>query len=181
MIRPAADHQTRQGGEFYFGTNAESSGGIDTRASPTSRPAVKPTTSAITNGWGSCWIAKPHGDRTSASRRGCASPNYASRPVSKTSTIAVPAVLTAPCSKNWSTANGSTSTTIWPSSARLASAKVGWRRRSATKRAATTDRSSISVSPGYSRTSRSRAATDAIRACCATWAAPICLFSMTGA
>jgi hypothetical protein len=37
------------------------------------------------------------------------------------------------------------------------------------------------VCPGYSRTSRSRAATDAIRAFCATWAAPICSFSMTGA
>ena len=48
---------------------------------------------------GFCLIAKHHGDRTSASRRGCASPNCASRPASKTLTIAIPAVLTAPCSK----------------------------------------------------------------------------------
>jgi hypothetical protein len=65
--------------------------------------------------------------------------------------------------------------------ARPALAKAGLRRRSVTRRAATTDRSSTSVCPGYSRTSRSRAATDAIRAFCATWAAPICSFSMTGA
>src|SRR4051794_11921756 len=108
------------------------------RPSPRSRPAVKPTASAITNGWDSCLITKHHGDRTSASRRGCASQNCASRPASKTSTIAIPAVLTAPCSKSWPRANGSTPTTIWRSSAQPASARVGWPRRSATRHAATT-------------------------------------------
>jgi hypothetical protein len=33
------------------------------RPSSKSRPAARPTASAITNGWGSCLIAKPHGDR----------------------------------------------------------------------------------------------------------------------
>src|SRR3954469_8120549 len=83
--------------------------------------------------------------------------------------------------KSWPRANGSTPTTIWRSSAQPASARVGWPRRSATRRAATTDRSSTSVCLGSSRPSPWRAATDAIRAFCATWAAPICSFSMTGA
>jgi hypothetical protein len=39
-----------------------------------------------------------------ASRRGCAWPNYASRPASRMSTIAVPAVSTAHCSRSWSRA-----------------------------------------------------------------------------
>ena len=47
------------------------------RPLPRSRPAVKLTASAIANGWGFCLIAKHHGDRTSASRRGCVSPKCA--------------------------------------------------------------------------------------------------------
>ena len=44
-------------------------------------------TSTIANGSGFCSIARRHGGRTSASRRGCASPNCASRRASKMSTI----------------------------------------------------------------------------------------------
>src|SRR6185437_8813557 len=53
------------------------------RPSPKLRPAVRPTVLAITNGWGSCLIAKHHGDRTNASRRDWVSPNCANRPASK--------------------------------------------------------------------------------------------------
>jgi transposase len=43
----------------------------------------------------------------------CASPNCASRPASRMSTIAVPAVSTASCSRSSSKANGSALMTIW--------------------------------------------------------------------
>ena len=72
-----------------------------------------------------------------------------------------PAVLTAPCSKSWQRANGSTPTTIWRSSAQPASARAGWPRRSATRRVATTARSSINACPGSSRPSPWGVATDA--------------------
>ena len=117
------------------------------RPSSKSPPTVKPTGSAITNGSGFCSIARRPGGRTSASRRGCASPNCASRRASRMSITEAPAVLTARCSKSWSRASGSTPTTIWSSSVRRASAKVGWPQRLATKPVATIGRSSISEAP----------------------------------
>ena len=57
--------------------------------------------------------------------------------------------------------------------ARLASGKAGWRRRSDTKPAATIAPCSITASQSYSRISRWRAATVAIRVSCAIWAVPI--------
>jgi IstB-like ATP binding protein len=83
-----------------------------------------------------------------------------------------PAVLTARCSKSWSRASGSTPTTIWFSSVRQASAKVGWPQRLATKPVATIGRSSISGRPVCSRISRWPAATGAIPASYATSAEP---------
>ena len=99
------------------------------------------------NGSGFCSIARRPGDRTSASRRGCGSPNCANRPASRISIIVIPAVLTARGSKSWSRASGSTPTTIWSWSVRRASAKVGWPQRLATKPVATIGRSSTSKVP----------------------------------
>jgi hypothetical protein len=48
------------------------------KASPKSPAAAKPTILAITTGSGCCSIARGHGGRTSASLRGCTSPNYSS-------------------------------------------------------------------------------------------------------
>ena len=83
------------------------------------------------------------------------------------------AVLTARFSRSLSAATGSTPTTIWLWSAPLASAKAGWPRLSETRLAATTALSFTSAYRGYSRNSRWRAATGAIRAFCAPSAEPI--------
>ena len=77
---------------------------------PNSKQAAMQSVSAIANGLGCRSTAKPHGARTSGSRHGCATPDYASRLASKMSTIAVRAVLIAPCSKNSPRANGSMAT-----------------------------------------------------------------------
>ena len=151
------------------------------RPSSKSSPMAKPTGSAITNGSGFCSTARRPGGRTSASRRGCASPNCASRRASRMSITEAPAVSTARCSKSWSRASGSTPTTIWFSSVRPASAKVGWPQRLATKPVATIGRSSISERPVCSRISRWPAATAAIPASYATSAEPTFSSSMIGA
>jgi hypothetical protein len=83
-----------------------------------------------------------------------------------------PRGLTARGSKSWSRASGSTPTTIWSSSVRRESAKVGWPQRLATKPVATIGRSSTSGRPVCSKTSRWRAATGAIPASYATSAEP---------
>ena len=57
--------------------------------------------------------------------------------------------------------------------ARRASGKAGWHRRSDTKPAATIAPCSITASQSYSRISRWRAATVAIRVSCAISAVPI--------
>src|SRR5277367_697870 len=150
------------------------------RPSSKSPPMAKPTGSAITNGSGFCSIARRRGGRTSASRRGCAPPNCASRRASRMSITEAPAVLTARCSKSWSRASGSMPTTIWFSSVRQASAKVGWPQRLATKPVATIGRSSISGRPVCSRISRLPAATGAIPASYATSAEPTFSSSMIG-
>ena len=64
--------------------------------------------------WLGLLLDREAGAKTNASREGCASPNYASRPASRMSTIAVPAGSTASCSRSSSRANGLTPTTIWP-------------------------------------------------------------------
>ena len=150
-------------------------------SSATTAPAVlhfraeqqQPTVSAFTNGLGFCSIAKYRGGRTSGSRRVCDTPNCVTRPASRTSIIAAHADLTAPYSKNSPTANGSMLTIIWRWSVRRASGKAGWHRRSDTKPAATIAPCSITASQSYSRISRWRAATVAIRVSCAISAVPI--------
>ena len=82
--------------------------------------------------------------------------------------------------QSWSRASGSTPTTIWFSSVRPASAKVGWPQRLATKPVATIGRSSISERPVCSRISRWPAATAAIPASYATSAEPTFSSSMIG-
>ncbi len=74
--------------------------------------------------------------------------------------------------QNWSRASGSTPMTIWFSSGRQASAKVGWPQRLATKPVATIGRSSTSGRPVCLRTSRWPAATGVIPASYATSAEP---------
>ena len=51
---------------------------------------------------------------TTRSPRGCGSPNYASRPASKTSVTAPRAASTGRSFRSWSRADGSTPTIIWP-------------------------------------------------------------------
>jgi len=63
--------------------------------------------------------------QTSRRPTGCATQSSGTKPASRTSTIAVPAVSIAPCSKSWSRASGSTLTTIWRWSGPQASGKAG--------------------------------------------------------
>jgi IstB-like ATP binding protein len=150
------------------------------RPSPRQGLPGKRKDSIILNGWRSCSIARRRGAATSASPPDCATPNCASRPPSRTSTIAARVVSTARSSKSSLSANGLRPTTIWRSSARPASARAGWRRRSATRPAATIDRCFITACPSFSKNSPWPAATDAIRAFCVRSAAPICSFWTTG-
>src|SRR5271157_153721 len=143
------------------------------RPSRTSPQAGKPIVSALSIGSDFSSIERSRGGRTSGSQHGCGSPGCASRPASRMSTIGPPATSIAPCSRSWSREAGSTLTTIWRSSVRPAWARVGWRPPSATRPAATIGRFSTSVSRGYLRSWRSRAATAVMPVSCAVSAAPI--------
>jgi len=96
--------------------------------------AARPTVSAIRNGWDSCSIASVLA--AGQARRGAA----AHRQIAPQASIEdvdyrSPRGLDPPCSRSSSQGTGSRRMTIWPDSVRPASGKVGWPRRSATKRA----------------------------------------------
>ena len=94
------------------------------RPSPTSPPRIRRRTCRTPTGSRCSSTGRHHGGGTNGSRLSLRAAGCANRPASKTSTIAPPAVSTAPCSRNSRMANGSTLMTISRSLAPAASAKL---------------------------------------------------------
>jgi len=94
------------------------------RPSPRYRPAGAADGSAITKGWGSCLIAKHHGDRDKRLARAARRQNCRQQGLRRGDVdLSQSAVLTAPCSKTLARANGFNAHDNWRSRTKPASGK----------------------------------------------------------